>query len=153
MKLKHMILMMLIVLLAAACDSLSDVKLPVTGTLDPNATGDTVDCHATDELVMVRVALPASAADIHWQCTVGLNASYDVNFLMAPEDLNAFQNSTRITEWRADATGAVRFVNEAQTMTSLMFGTYADAAVMDEILIDTSDPARYKVYYHSVMVE
>ena len=101
-----------------------------------------------------RVTLPPSAANVEERCAMNIvNPSYSVTFTMSPDDLEPFQQSILISEWRMDVSAAGVFENEAAQMESLLVGTYGDGAVMLEVLIDTSDPQQYRVYYDATYVD
>lgn len=124
----------------------------VTGACGLLSGGDT-DCE-TNPAAGWRVSLPPSAANVEERCAMNIvNPSYTATFTMSPDDLATFQQSTLITDWRTDASAAGVFENEAAQMESLLVGSYGDGAVALEVLIDTSDPQQYRVYYDAAFVD
>jgi hypothetical protein len=101
-----------------------------------------------------KASPPPSAADLEERCAMNIvNPSYTASFSMSPDDLEAFQQSTPIRAWTTDASAAVVFENEAAQMESFLIGTYSDGAVALEVLIDTSDPQEYRVFYDAAYVD
>ena len=99
----------------------------------------------------LKISLPPSAATVSESCSDLLYVSYEVRFTMTPQDLAAFQQSTLIQQWQANPAAVTTFKAEAARAKSLLFGSfsYPNHAQMQEILIDTSDPQQYKVYFTS----
>jgi hypothetical protein len=115
--------------------------------------GNRTDC---DETIMdtLRVTLPPSASHLTERCSMGIvNPTYRATFTMSADDLEAFQRSTPITDWRTDASGAVSLGKEADEATSLLFGSFGDGAVSMEVLIDTSNPDEHVVHYEAAFVD
>ena len=98
----------------------------------------------------LRTTFPPSAAAVRESCTHFADPIYEVTFTMAPQDLAAFQQSTRIRNWHTNPAAVTAFKDEAARAKSLLFGAYSDSGFVQDILIDTSDPRQYKVYYHSL---
>ncbi len=101
-----------------------------------------------------RVVLPPSAGQVEERCAMNLvNPSYTATFTLSPADLEAFQASIVITEWQTEASEALVFADEAARMESLRLGRYMDGVVALEVLIDTSDPQAYRVFYDAAYVD
>jgi hypothetical protein len=104
----------------------------------------------TNKYAYLRAALPPSATAVRESCSNFADPVYEVTFTMAPQDLARFQQSTRVQNWNAHPAAVTAFKDQAARAQSLLFGTYADSGFVQDILIDTSDPQQYKVYYHSL---
>lgn len=102
---------------------------------------------------MTAATLPASAQIQQEWCTSSFNPTYNVIFTMSPGDLQTFQQSTPVTTWETNAANAVSLADDAAGMSSLLFGHFGDGAIDVEILIDTSNPELYTVYYQEVFVD
>jgi hypothetical protein len=132
-------LILLMMLLVSAC-----------GLLGSGATME--DC----EQVGVRYTAPDYVTVNTESCVLGSgpgNAQYRTVLNITPENLAQFQESTGLTEWSTDLTGADIFEEEAEQPLSGLLATYGDGAYMREVLIDTSDPAEYTVYYYHAFVD
>ena len=101
----------------------------------------------------LRATLPPSAADVRESCDSFINDTYRGSFTMTPQDLAAFQAGTRIQNWQPTIGTDETFKEEAARAKSLLFGTFGDGAIIQDVLIDTSDPQRYKVYYQASNVD
>jgi hypothetical protein len=95
----------------------------------------------------LRVNPPPSAEFSSESCRAGINASYRATFTMDTTDLETLQDSTPITEWETDASAASVYDEEAANMESLIVGYNIDGAYETEVLIDTTNPDLYTVYY------
>ena len=125
------------------------VAITGCGLIDSGNT----DCE-TNPAAAWRASLPLSATNVQERCSMNIvNPSYTATFLMSPDDLETFQQSTLIRDWMADASAAGVFESEAAQMESFLVGTYGDGAVALEVLIDTSDPQQYHVYYDATYVD
>lgn len=82
-----------------------------------------------------------------------VNPSYTNTFTMSPDDLETFQQSTLVTEWQTDASHVRMFDDEAAQMDSLLVGSYVDGVILLEVVIDTSNPEQYRVYYGATFVD
>jgi hypothetical protein len=120
------------------------------GLLDMGASACTDDDFWNS---MTAGTLPPSAEVQREWCTSNFNPSYNVIFTISPSDLQAFQESTPVTTWETDAANAVSLEDEAARMDSLLFGGFRNGAIDLEILIDTSNPEKYTVYYQEVFVD
>jgi hypothetical protein len=110
-------------------------------------------CNGDNTAASMKLALPPSARDVSEQCSSGLNPTYEATFTIAPADLVAFQQRTRITQWDTQAASAQAFQSQAAAARSLLTGHFGDGAYLVDALIDTSDPQAYRVYYRSVFVD
>ena len=110
--------------------------------------GDTVDC-ASPNFHGYRITPPPSASNVQESCSNGINPTYRASFTMAAGDLVAFQQSTFVKDipnWQTTAPSKSQFSQEAAQAKSLLYGTFGDGAILEEILIDTSHAQQYKVY-------
>lgn len=113
------------------------------------------ECDA-EILSMLKTPLPASAQVSSESCVPGFapgNAQYKATFTLAPADLEAFQSSTRITDWGNSVGDNPVYEAEAGPLTSLIYGDHTDGAFMEEALIDTSNPDLYTVYYFNAFID
>jgi len=111
------------------------------------------DCE-TNPAASFPFTLPPSATDVQERCAMNfVNPSRTLTFSMSPDDLETLQQSTPIREWVTDASAALIFDEEAARMESLLVGNYADGAYALEVLIDTSDPQLYRVYFDIAFVD
>jgi len=109
---------------------------------------------STDMLAMLSVSpLPPSANVLYQNCSMSFNPTYDLRMTIAPADLVAFQQSTSITNWQTDPAAVTRFEDEAAGMQSLIFGTFGNGAIIQDVLIDTSNPQQYTVIYSASFVD
>ena len=100
-----------------------------------------------------RATLPPSAQDVREKCSNEFNPSYEASFTLLAADLSAFQASTSIIEWQTSAPDNSFFDRQAQGARSVLYGTSSNGAIFEQVLIDTSDPQRYKVYMQLVNVD
>ena len=105
---------------------------------------------ATNTYAYLRATLPPSASAVRESCSHFADPIYEVTFTMTPQDLAAFQQSTRVRNWQANPAVVTAFKDQAARARSLLFGAYSDSGFVEDILIDTSDPQQYKVYYKSL---
>lgn len=135
--------------MAAGLKLLLALGIAACGLIDPGST----DCE-TNPAFAWKVTLPPSAEHVEERCAMNIvNPSYTATFTMSPDDLDAFQHSVLVSEWQMDVSAADVFENEAAQMESLLVGNYGDGAVMLEVLIDTSDPRQYHVFYEALFVD
>jgi hypothetical protein len=97
---------------------------------------------------------PAGATLVEERCSSGFNPSYRATFTVNLADLEAFQAVTRVTDWQdTDAGDLVMFTDEAARMSRYLVGVFGDGAYAEEVLIDTTHPEQYMVYYHIAWVD
>lgn len=109
-----------------------------------------------DILNAIRIAPPASVGDLTESCVNGFapgNAQYRATFKLAPADLSEFQASTRITTLQTTAPDSAIYKDEAAKLSALQYGSFGDGAIMEEILVDTSNPQEYTVYFYRAFVD
>jgi hypothetical protein len=109
-----------------------------------------------DILNAIRIAPPASADDLTESCVKGFapgNAQYRAAFTLDPADLAAFQASTRIDNWQTTLPANAVFRDEAAGITAFQYGKFGDGAIQEDILIDTANPQRYKIYFYRAFVD
>jgi hypothetical protein len=114
---------------------------------------DSCDQETFDAL---RLPLPASVTDLDESCMPGFapgNAQYNATFTMSSDDLQTFQDNTSITDWQTDASGASALNEEAANLQSFIFGGYGDGIILQEVLIDTSDPQQYRVQVFNAFID
>lgn len=104
------------------------------------------DC-SRSMLLMLELEPPESATFTDEYCSMGIvNPTYSATLTIPAVDLVAFQQSTRIESWLTTAVSAISLEDEADGLTSVLFGAYSDGAISEEVLIDTSNPQQYTVY-------
>jgi len=111
---------------------------------------------------LVRPVLPSNTEIIEEECTSFLYSTYTVIFSMPPDDLPMFQQqhhpSAKIDEWQTDLSDPylseegkqelmARLEKQGAQFKSILYGRYGDGLYQMQILIDTSDPQQYLVYY------
>ena len=129
------------------------VALSACGLLS-GASGNS-GCDA-DILNALRIAPPASATDLTESCVKGFapgNAQYRVIFTLDSADLAAFQSSTRITTMQTSLPANAVFQDEAAALTAFQYGQFGDGAIQEDLLVDTSNPQRYKIYFYRAFVD
>jgi len=105
-----------------------------------------------------RITLPASYAALEVSCNAFMDHhTLHARFDIAPADLATFQQSTLIETWmvKPETTpdfphsfGTFLDEDEVDDIPAYVYGVYAPLVpVSQQILIDTSDPARYIVYF------
>jgi hypothetical protein len=118
------------------------------GSLNP-----TSGCEDWDMPDMILTP-PAGATLIQERCSSSFNPSYRATLTIPPADLEALQAATRITDWQDNiANGVVMFTEEVARTQRYHFGTYGDGIYAEEVLIDTTNPELYTVYYHITFVD
>ena len=132
------ILLALVIVSAAACGGI-------------NLMGS--DPCTPDMLAMLQTTPPLSANITYENCSMSFNPTYDLRMTIAPDDLFAFQQSTNITNWSTDPAAVTRFEDEAANMQSLIFGTFSNGTILQDVLIDTSNPELYIVIYSASFVD
>lgn len=115
-------------------------------------------CNDTEGLIkdFGQIDLPPSATNLDIRCSRWMDhQSLNLRFEMLPEDLSAFQESTLIEEWLDKPDNAPAFTfsfshldsGDLEAMPSYIYGVHAPMVpVIQQIVIDTSDPALYTVY-------
>ncbi|MBC7815142.1 MAG: hypothetical protein H7175_28550 [Burkholderiales bacterium] len=106
-----------------------------------------------DMLAMLEITPPLRANIIYQSCSMSFNPTYDLRMTIAPVDLVVLQQSTSITNWQTDPAAVTRFEDEAAGMQSLIFGTFGNGAIIQDVLIDTSNPQQYTVIYSASFVD
>jgi hypothetical protein len=127
------------------------VMIAACGLLD--FASESCDQETFDAL---RLPLPASVTDLDESCVPGFapgNAQYNATFNMTPTDLQTLQDNTSITDWQTDASGASALNEEAANLQSFIFGGYGDGIILQEVLIDTSNPQHYRVQVFNAFVD
>ncbi len=104
------------------------------------------DC-SRSMLLMLELEPPESATFTEEHCSMGIvNPTYTATLTIPAIDLVAFQQSTRIESWLTTAASAISLDDEADGLSSLLFGRFSDGSISEEVLIDTSNPQQYTVY-------
>jgi hypothetical protein len=104
----------------------------------------------------LRLTLPASASDLDESCVPGFapgNTQYNATFTMSPDDLPTFQQGTSISDWQTDATSATVLDEEAANLETFLFGHFGNGVILQEVLIDTSNPQQYRVQVFNAYVD
>lgn len=128
---------------------LAMLSLSACGLLGMNRS----DC-SRNMLLLLELEPPTSATFTEEQCSMGIiNPTYTATLTIPAVDLVAFQQSTRVKSWLTTAVSAVSLKDEAAGMTSLLYGTFGDGAISEEVLIDTSNPQQYTVYVVRTFVD
>lgn len=143
----HMIvsLMLIAVLLVSGCDALF-------GSTFEAGCSENLD----DIVAMLRPDLTASANVLEQSCTEGFapgNATVRVKFTLSPDEVDAFMQSTPISEWALSVPADYTYNGAPVNAESVSYGTYGDGVIYMEILIDTHDPTLYTIYYVNSYVD
>jgi hypothetical protein len=120
----------------------------LSGTTDSGCDADVLNA--------LRIAPPASATGLTESCVKGFapgNAQYRATFTLDAADLPAFQASTRITDVQNTVPANAVFQDEAARMTAFQYGKFGDGAIQEDLLVDTSDPQQYKIYFYRAFVD
>jgi hypothetical protein len=115
--------------------------------------GDTSASCDSDMVSIVRLVPPDGAEIQEERCSTGINPTQNIRFTIAPDQLQAVQDSVQVTDWQENSPDPHGFEAEAASMTSYLYGQYGDGIVYIEVLIDTSNPERYTVYYSGSYVD
>ena len=110
------------------------------------------NCEA-NSVGVVRITPPNGAEVINESCSTGINPTQRITFTIEPDQLQEIQDSVQITDWQENPPLPDSFEDEAASMSSYIYGHYADGAVDLDMLIDTSNPQRYTVYYVGSFVD
>jgi hypothetical protein len=112
------------------------------------------ECESSEPLAVegiARIKLPPSATNLQSGCG-GLQGMWaEAYFDMKPSDLAVFVNSTNV-KLPLSTTGKPETLecypcNDLPNLKSYLYGTYSAEEWFEEIFIDTSNPARYRVYF------
>lgn len=156
--------LMLAGLILAICTGVGVLGYVVVQLRDITGPSDCSD-EAYD---LVRPVLPASAEVLEEECSSFVNSTYTVIFSMSPDDLSTFQQQhhpqAKIDEWQTDLSDPylseeskqaiiTRLEEQGAQLNSILYGRYSDGIYWMEILIDTSDPQQYLVYYSNSYVD
>ena len=110
-----------------------------------------------DMIDALRIPLPSSASNLTESCAEGFapgNGQYRATFNLAPADFPALQANTLIQNWETTVpANASVYKNEAAGLTSFQYGAFGDGAIMEEVLVDTSNPQQYKIYFYRAFVD
>lgn len=109
-----------------------------------------------DILNALRIAPPASASSLMESCVKGFapgNAQYRATFSLDPADLAEFQSSTRITALQTTLPANAVFGDEATSLTAFQYGQFGDGAIQEDLLVDTTNPQQYKIYFYRAFVD
>jgi hypothetical protein len=104
----------------------------------------------------LRVAMPPSARTLSESCVEGSapgNAQYRATFTVPPSDLSVFQQNTSIQNWEQTVANDAVFNQEAAGLSSFQYGSYGDGALVEEALVDMSNPQEYQVYFYRAYVD
>ncbi len=115
-------------------------------------SGNRMDCSA-DMLAMLKIQVPTSVKVMSENCSSGINPTYRATYTIAATDLEVFKQATQVTDWQMSASKAIAFKDKAAGMQSLLFGQFGDGNYSEEVLIDTSNPQQYTVYFERVYVD
>jgi hypothetical protein len=113
------------------------------------------------------VSLPPSANVFDELCSESLNPTYNVTFVMSPDDLADFQQQdpvSNIAEWRSDASNSflaeeswqhIRegLQREGAQLQTLQYGEFGNGSILLYVLIDKSDEQQYFVRYSASYVD
>jgi hypothetical protein len=113
------------------------------------------------------VSLPPSANVLDESCAESLNPTYNVTFVMSPDDLAPFQQQdpvSNIAEWRSDASNSflseeswqhIRegLQKEGAQLQTLQYGEFGNGSILLYVLIDESDDQQYFVRYSASYVD
>ncbi|MCA0456085.1 MAG: hypothetical protein LCI00_19055 [Chloroflexi bacterium] len=118
------------------------VSLSACGLLGINRS----DC-SQEVLLMLELDPPESATFTEEHCSMGIvNPTYTATLTIPAVDLVAFQQNTHIESWLTTAVSALSLKDQAEGMDSILFGSFSDGAISEEVLIDTRNPQAYTVY-------
>jgi hypothetical protein len=93
--------------------------------------------------------LPPSASNLSSNCFGLANWWAEARFDMNPSDLEVFVNSTNV-KLPLSATlkpGTLSCCDQLTGVTSYLYGWYGSGEWFEEVFIDTSNPARWRVYF------
>jgi hypothetical protein len=98
----------------------------------------------------LEIEPPSSARDFEARCST---LSYRARFTISPDDLETVMHTSRIAAWETNPTDFGMYDDEAAAMQSSLYGEYMDGAYLTQLLVDTSDPQRYRVFYYSQFID
>jgi hypothetical protein len=113
--------------------------------------GNSGTCEPSNVEGIAHIKLPSSATHVESGCG-GLQGIWaDAHFDMNPSDLKTFVNSTNV-KLPLSITGKPKTLechpcNDLTNLKSYLYGTYSAPEWFEEIFIDTSNPAQYRVYF------
>lgn len=127
--------------------------------------GDT-SC-ADFEYDFLKVTPPPSATVLDEVCLKAFNPSYEVTFVMSPDDLSAFQHQepvSKIDEWQTDPVNSffseqiwqnakAKLQKQGAQLKTVLYGEYGDGITTTYVLIDTSNSQQYFVLYSASYVD
>jgi len=104
----------------------------------------------------LKAVLPASAQKLEEKCLSRspLTPAYKAEFALAPQDLETLQQQGRFAKassWSSQVPinldYETEFMRKGEEMQSLLYAEYISIDYLTQILIDTSNPEQYVVYY------
>ena len=108
-------------------------------------------CTQPDEFAQhAEIELPPSTSDLEPLCGGIGTLSVQGTFTMSPDDLNDFISHAGLeqpyssTDYPTD--DVLGFFPDQSTLQSWLYQVHDDPLLFKQILIDTGDPARYRVY-------
>jgi hypothetical protein len=147
----------LIVLGLGACAGIFYIGFTLLFIYSLSSMGDMFDspiCEPTNSSGIESVAqiqLPPSMSNLRSMCGGMQGIWATAYFDMKPSDLNVFVNSTKV-KLPLSTTGRLGqmkcgLCNDMTNLRSYLYGTYSAEEWFEEIFIDTSNPAQYRVYF------
>lgn len=115
--------------------------------------GNDAEACSNEYLALARISPPEGAENVSERCSTGFNPTQNLSFTIAPDQLEAVQSSTSITNWQENAAEPQGFEDEAASMRSYVYGNFGNGSIYQVMLIDTSNPDRYSVYYSGAFVD
>jgi hypothetical protein len=115
--------------------------------------GNNTEACSNEYIALARITPPEGAENVSERCSTGFNPTQTITFTIEPDQLNAVQSSTSITNWQENAPEPQGFEDEAATLTSYLYGNFGNGAIYQVTLIDTSSPDRYSIYYSGAFVD
>ncbi len=114
--------------------------------------GNRMDC-SPDMLSMLKIMPPSGTKTVSESCSMGINPTYKAVYTIIPADLSMFQQVTAVTDWKLTPDDAVSFKHEAVGLKTLLFGSFGNGVISEEVLIDTGNPEQYTVYFERTFVD
>lgn len=148
---------LLIVLGLGACAGVLYIGFTLLFIYALGSMGDMFDspmCESTNPSGVEGIAhikLPPSATNLQSGCGGMQGIWAEANFDMQPSDLTLFVDTTNVklplsTIDKPDKLECYP-CNDLTNLKSYLYGTYSAAEWFEEIFIDTSNPAQYRVYF------
>lgn len=100
-----------------------------------------------DMLSMLKIQPPSNTKTVSESCSMDISPTYSATLTITPADLEAFQQTTNITDWKTNEADVSFFKDKVSGLKSLLSGKYGDGIISEEILIDTSNVQQYTVYF------